>query len=482
MPMVTERPARKGDALRFARWSALTYIVTVPLTSHFAVAFAPHDFSRLTQFAVLLLCAGCCVVRSTDHKCAANASPLALAGGSILALAFASTLMAPDIEHAFRELSLVLGLIGIVFVVAAAEFKAEIQPLLGVAAGGAATYSVLVLAIATVVTVSGATIARAELFFGYDNYRFFNHVQTVCLPLLAIATTLDSGKRTTASIAWIGLVTGLALLMISGARATSLGLLVGVAAAFMVSRKDARRLATHVFAALLVAGPIYTALLLVPSVFNGASLPGDSIAGTSSDALSNGRAYLWRLAFQYIEESPWLGIGPMHYAHYANTKAAHPHNVYLQLAAEWGIPVLLSCLVLTLWGLHRLSSAIKSCADQEQRMVGIGLLTACVAVMVDGVFSGNFVMPMAQMWIAIVVGASIAWTRSHRLSRARQEPASSARHWVLVASTALLVSQVWLVWSVLPEASQLSKHLEHVSKDLSQSPRATPRLWSDGWF
>lgn len=475
-------PSRYGDCLnRFARWSVVTYIVAVPLTSHIAGAVAPHDFARIGQLVIFLLCASCYALSNASGTRRVFGNPShAWVGASLLILGALSVLLAPSIKHASRELALVMGLSCVVLVIATAESRIELLRMLHVAVSGAAAYCLLVLAIAIATVVNGAPIARTELFFGYDNYRFFNHVQTVCLTLLAMATTIRSGSRTATVIVWIGLVTGLALLMISGGRATSLGLLVGTVAALVVSWKDACRLATNLCVALMLGGLIFAALTPFLDLFGNTSPAGSSMAAPLTDDISNGRSYLWRLALQHIEKSPWFGIGPMHYAHYANTKAAHPHSVYLQLAAEWGVPMLVICLALAAVGLHQISRAIRSCVDQEQRRLGMGLLAACVAVMIDGALSGNFVMPISQMWIALLIGVSIAWIRSQRPPRMRQN--KSSYRMALTASTAILMSQLWLVLSVLPEAIHLRDHLTQTSKNLSQSPRSAARLWSDGWF
>ena len=42
-----------------------------------------------------------------------------------------------------------------------------------------------------------------------------------------------------------------------------------------------------------------------------------------------------------FQNSPWHGVGPMHYAAEVKGKAAHPHNIYLQMLAELGGPAVL---------------------------------------------------------------------------------------------------------------------------------------------
>lgn len=66
---------------------------------------------------------------------------------------------------------------------------------------------------------------------------------------------------------------------------------------------------------------------------------------------SGGRLYLWRCAFNEIKSSPLTGHGPMAYqAHYGT----YPHNLFLELAADFGLPAMLAVLVFGLYVLLRL--------------------------------------------------------------------------------------------------------------------------------
>lgn len=66
---------------------------------------------------------------------------------------------------------------------------------------------------------------------------------------------------------------------------------------------------------------------------------------------SGGRLYLWRCAFNEIKESPLTGHGPMAYqAHYGT----YPHNLFLELAADFGLPAMLAVLVFGLYVLLHL--------------------------------------------------------------------------------------------------------------------------------
>lgn len=231
-----------------------------------------------------------------------------------------------------------------------------------------------------------------------------------------------------------------------------------------------------------IAGVLYASLFIALPWLTGASsralVPG-GMAGLQSD---HSRIFLWRLAVEFVVQAPWLGIGPMHYAHYLNPKAAHPHSVYLQVAAEWGLPMLAGLLALAAWGVWRMATTIRECTNPERAAMGVGLFTTVTAIAIDGVFSGNFVMPVSQAWIAVAVGGAIGWTRSN--GPFQSGVGRTSTRWRVGASFAVLalVSQAWLWWSVGPEVADLTAHLDQVGRDISKSFTACPRFWSNGWF
>lgn len=183
-----------------------------------------------------------------------------------------------------------------------------------------------------------------------------------------------------------------------------------------------------------------------------------------------------------MEQSPWLGIGPMHYAHYPNLKAAHPHNIYLQTAAEWGLPMLLLVIGLGVSALRNLALAIRRCPQAQQRDCGVGLFLACIAIAVDGLFSGNFVMPVSQVWIAFTFGWALAWVARQRTTEPGVRVEGGGKISLQrVAVLGLLVSQLWLAWSVWPEARHLDEHVKQVM-DQAPNTKMHPRFWWHGWF
>ncbi len=459
--------------------SVAAYLLLVPLGAVTFGGIGGHDLARVTQLALGLACAlAVLLVRWRDATAIATRYLLilALCGG----LAILSMRQAAVPTMAARQLALLAGLVAVAGVVTGlhcAEGK-----VVHIAAAASSIYVAVILLVIAMAFLNGSRLNRAELFVGYDNYRFFNHVQSAALPLAVLAMTVAPRGGWLRRVAWFSAFGGFALLFAAAGRGTLVGIAIGAAVIGAVfgraSFATLRSLAVAAALGLLLFALLFWLLPLLTGITPEFS---EGYYGARLGSIE-ARFFLWRIAQTYIEQSPWLGIGPMHYAHIHNPEAAHPHNVYLQIAAEWGVPMLLLLVGAGIWTLRGLVRAVRRCQDERQRDCGVGLVLACVAIAVDGLFSGNFVMPVSQVWIAFTFGWAMAWMASQRSTVEPVPPVG--RQWIgarRIALLALLASQLWLVWSVWPEVRRLD---EHINETLERFPNATmnPRFWSHGWF
>ncbi len=472
------------------RVAVLLFLVLIPGISVWSSSLQAHDFARVAQVVLAMVCAACVAAR-VRHRQYLRITPLGLAMAVLFVPALTCVLVAPNAAMAAREMTLLLGLVSVALVVAsgtATSNEAGDDLLAATVSTAAALYAALVLMALLISFAHAAPVTRMSVFVGYNNYRIFSHVQTAMVPLLAIAVGRSFQRGVFKCLAWFGLTMGFALMVFSEGRATMLGVVTGALLSLLLFRRAALPSLRNLSVGAVIGLVLYTGLfVLLPSFGNSAvdMVAPQGVAGLESD---HSRFFLWKLALADILESPWLGIGPMHYAHFVNGKAAHPHNIYLQVAAEWGVPMLLGLMAASGWGLWRLSRAVGACNDPEKRKVGIGLFIALVAIAVDGVFSGNFVMPVSQVWIAVVIGWAVAWTRAQSPVPTNHSVPSTPsmrrppRGFGVGVAVILCASQVVLFISIWPELRHLDAHLKHVNQTLSHEDSHKPRFWSDGGF
>lgn len=451
-------------------WALAGYLILVPLL---APAFASaHNMARAAQAGLLLLCAVGLLVGAT-----LPAGPWPARYGLVcLALALAACAGAERLLPALRELALDVGLLGLALFVRRAVHVHGARWLVVAAVVAWALYGALFVIVACLAFVTERVPNGWMLVVGFDSPRFANHVQTVAIPLLAAATSAREAAPRLRLAAWWALVLSFVVLTLSFGRASMLALLLAGGLAAVLFGAEGRRQVLHLLLAACVGALIYGLVFVyLPDLTQGETASGP-LRDSMSMTADHSRFALWRLAASYVEAHPWLGIGPMHFAHHVNPIGAHPHNIYLQLASEAGVPLTLMLVLGALVGLLRAARCIRAGQTGGDRSFSIGLFLACVAAAVDGAFSGNFVMPLSQVWIAGAAGALAglcvtpgAWADTPR-PRAR---------WPVLLLTAV---QLWLAAATWVEARHEVPRLGEPVKTNAAQGVWWPRYWLDGWF
>lgn len=468
-----------------ASWSVLTYVAIMPWATVFVPNLTGHDSARIAEVLVCTTCGLCLAYRLWDVGtiwCYNGNSLLSgrrvLAPIAIGALAIVSTAFAPVAARAAQELLLVLGLVAVSLVIAADHSDVKIRLIARAIVAGTITYNALTFLILCGTLLQGYSVDMENLALGYVNRRFFNHVQTVALPLLATILHQRTLPRYEAAVAWVALITGFAILVLSGGRGTLLALVGATILSPLWLGRLAWPTVRPLAVGLFVGTIIYLAIFILLAGSIGAT-GAPNFAQRLHDS-SPARQYLWSLSIDYLFASPWVGTGPMHFAYAPNLKAAHPHNIYLQIAVEWGIPLLLIVLIGGLAWLHRMIRLVRCISRPADRMVGGSLILACVAICIDGLVSGNFVMPVSQVWIAICFGMAAQWARS--VAGPRESPPKQL-NWLRARFVGATLALAMLIQStlLLQDIVRLEEILNQ-SKAISISERRCPRFWGDGWI
>lgn len=337
-----------------------------------------------------------------------------------------------------------------------------------------AAYAAMVLLLYLTSLASGALLDARAFIIGFANPRFLNHVQTVAVPLLWVVAVSDNERRWR----WLAAAAAMAQIALTAltlARATLLAWLVALAVLTLLRE---RRISRHGW--LSLASGLAGALLLfvvLPGVLDLAWRP--SFASPAGLSTAHSRDLLWAAAMDQFLNAPWLGQGPMHFAALPNPTAAHPHNIYLQLAAELGLPaaVLLMGLLLTplARGIRRLRGAKASAP------LLAGALAAVVAALVDGAFSGNFVMPLSQLWIAAAWGlmAGAVGTSGMDVPGPPSSCAPSRTRWVAIL---LVATQMALCAGAAMQVLREPPRMRLDSPVPAAGETYRPRFWLDGWI
>lgn len=469
------------------------YLIAMPLMTAAVESWAPHDVARAAQLWVLGGCALLLLGRlwvAADARDVRWAGATACLGFGIFLLALLAMLRAPVLRAAMLELALYVLLAALVVQLAWAlgrlqSARWDAWRWLSFTLLASSALLAFGIAVRYMAGLAEGSLLRAWLVPGFSNYRFFNHVQTMTLPLLAAAAVWPGLSMRARRWAFGLLALEFCWLLFVGGRATMLALAASAVAVALLYRTLAWRWLRALLAAAVLGALLFALLFVVVPRSLGMQTDfqaADTLTRTANET-GQTRFYLWQIAREDILQSPWLGIGPQHYAHRPNKEAAHPHNVYLQLAAEWGLPMLLAVLLAAAMAFWRWVATVRRSAPEQAGAWGMGLTAAFVGIAVDGMLSGNFVMPNAQMWMALAFAMALVYARQWAGGSADAGSGFLVRaSWLRFAGSMLLAfALMGLGRGVWPEVLDVPAHVQGVRKQVPNDVN-NPRIWSHGWF
>jgi O-antigen ligase len=485
MPYFSTASLPKSQPLSAWTGLACTLVLMCGLLLNFLAADG-HDRQRCVEL-VLLAFGAAAALRGRGAALASVSVPVRLSLAGFFALGLASALAAWSPRHALYEWSSLLMLVMLAFAVCGEVARTGsdgLQRIFHFVGAACLLYSLRVLLIYGAALANGFPIDMHGLAIGFSNVRFLNHAQTALLPLLVLlCLQAPAGSRLRRT--WFVLAAfWWALLFVSEARASVLALAAGCGAAFVSRRGQARGFLKRMGLTALAGVAIYLVLFIFLPMLAGLKPIGsvaNVVARTAADPASH-REYLWGLAWELISAHPWLGAGPLHFAHYGADlqTGAHPHDWIMQIGAEWGVPALLCVVSLIGFGTRALlrSAARIAPGDRPNQQLLAAFVVAIAAILVDGLFSGVLVMPQSRLAIVLVVGCAAGWVRSLDV-RARPAPAP-LRHGIAVLA---LLGAAVLAWSLAPNLAArvrgepLTRAEQQVNAGLHW-----PRMWEAGYF
>lgn len=425
------------------------FIVIAPNVGIYYGHLRSYDVWRTLQIALLVALAVACVILpvvSGMVSTAVGAFPrnagLLLAGAAGIGLI--SAVFASRPPYAVREVAL-FALLFLMVLCAAAAAR-----LLGARFDRAAAYTCSVSALLyliiffTVLRVDpwGTASSTANPFIGFANPRFFGHLESVVLPLLAIALLDPRPPGILSRIGvWVAAVGWWTLALISGSRAPLLALVLATGAAVVIFRHQALPWLKVQCVALALGTVAYA---VAPGLPISAKLGVASVVARGTSG--SNRLLIWEHALELIRGAPLLGVGPAHFSFHRvpfsaigwKESPAHPHNIVLQFMSEWGVSAALALAAVSCWGLWGWTRSRRNePAGAEDGVAKVALTVSLFALTVHSFLDGMAVMPLPQTFGAAVIG----WALGVHLRDVGIAPAPArTRHMVRIGAFAALVA------------------------------------------
>lgn len=472
-------------------------MVLGPLASFFTLTNSGyHDDQRALQLLCLLMGAALAILNLWHGKSmlASVEKPVAWLLLIFFVLGLFSSMVAYSTKYALYEWAS-LGLMFMLAWLVANELAGNpvyfLDKVLVVAGLGCAVYVFRVALVYIWELQSGNQLQALELIVGFDNRRFFNHVQTTSLPLLGLLTlrSVQQGSSARNMVrCWWGLLSlWWMLLFLSTGRGTLMGVFIGMLMAIFWRGRLAWPWCRVMLGSAMTGLVAYGVFFMLVPVLMGLQSFGflNEIVERSIEDPSGSRGGLWRRAMEMVVTHPLLGVGPLHFAHYGQdvNNGAHPHSWILQIASEWGVPALLclsAAIFISFKKLLNSGDAIESTDVKNQAILTVWLAMG-IAILVDGLVSGLIVMPSSQLWIVMYMGCAWGWVSAFEYKNdnfKKTDISIKMRAFFIVLIFLMLLS---VGKGVLPEIIDLQGH-EAKELELHPGMHLNARIWSYGYF
>lgn len=260
--------------------------------------------------------------------------------------------------------------------------------------------TIFITAIATIKVIIGIYVTSqlgggiAAIAASFSNHRHFAEFFIAAEGFLAFFL-LSNEKKSTSFLAAIPLTSASIIVHMGAGRASGLALLASSAAFIYLHRRHRSR------SAVIMALSSLTGWLITSQLF-----PMNSLESSILRQGDSGRLQLWSAAIDGWLESPFFGVGPMHFASIPNDIAAHPHNAALQILCEWGLISLcfIAIFFIAWWRRVFITRPSKGALSSP---AAAAAAAALVGLLLSSMFGGVFVVPAVEFLFFILLGLTI---------------------------------------------------------------------------
>lgn len=410
--------------------------------------------------------------------------PTSIAVVIALVLGLVSTLLAPSLPLAANDwghtLLWIVGLIGLTAAMASPALRRM-------------TRGILVLVLLAVIAqflISLSTALRAgdgkllaQWWVMFSNPRFVSQILIWTVPLACVLRLPDSSRW--ASVSQLASMVmgcfGFMLMFWVGGRGALIGSVGASILCLLLSRRTppGKSAGWRVMSCFGLGALLY---FTAPWLLDRLGLS----AGFGEVLLRSGlsaRDVLWARSLAEIAAHPLLGMGPGHYAvdETANwVMQAHPHNLVLQWASEWGLAAAAAFSFAWAGLLLRFGQKVATNDASEfngdQTAYGQALFISVVAASFLALFDGVLVMPWSILLGTLVCSLSIHWVMSRPTAPSPFRPAPLAPLWMGAYVVALVTATATTAlggWAIRP-----CFYLGYPPPEKIMDPR----FWVDGEF
>ena len=303
--------------------------------------------------------------------------------------------------------------------------------------------------------------------------RFYNHLQTFSIPLIAALPFVFGSSRKLKLIAVVLIGLQWCLILVSGGRGSVVSLIAAFSLAALLFPSNRRAwLSIHVAGLILGVAIFFAALESNQSVSPGGGQFVSQSIGRPM-AHTTGRTFMWEISWHQAVNQPWLGVGPARFAcEYYPSIIAHPHNFPVTIMAEWGFPALVLIMLVSAWlGWGLIVKCRQNLDGRASSDILVAMLScSIIAATVHALVSGVLIMPASQVMTVLVGG----WAFGRFNIAVPQAPANRLTT-SLTLTTAIALAALVSVFS-LSEIQKIGLRTQYQNTQITLEPR----YWQSG--
>ena len=321
----------------------------------------------------------------------------------------------------------------------------------------------------------GKRFSWVSPFLEFANVRFFSQYQAYTLLLVTSIVSLIPLSKALRTVVYVLAANFWAMQWMLGGRAVWAGVVVALLGILVFGRRKSLRWLREQLLLITAGGLICYVFVSVTASMPGATaIPNKlSVMDARTESVSE-RTIMARSAIDMITTEPLTGVGPGQFGlHYSATPGAHPHNVVLQLLSEYGLIAGLAGVgvlaLLAMFALKKLRYESGAGFDP----VTVALCAGLVTGLVDALFSGNLIMPHAQIALCVISGWLLG--RERQLSYDRTGNTMFLRVEKIVVICAVVISAILV-------AKLSAEYLNVLRAMPGWLPERYPHFWQYGRF
>jgi len=303
--------------------------------------------------------------------------------------------------------------------------------------------------------------------------RFYNHLQTFSIPLIAALPFVFGPSRKLKAVAVTLIGLQWFLLLVSGGRGSVVSLTAAFTLVALLIPSNRRAWLSIQFAGLVLGVVIFFGAMQVNQLVSsdGRQFVSQSIGRPM--AHTSGRSHMWQISWHQVLAEPMLGTGPSRFSCDLSPKTvAHAHSFPVTIMAEWGFPafilIMLVCIRLG-WGLIFKCRKLQT-GDARTDILIAMLGCSIIAGTIHALVSGVLIMPASQVMAVLICGWALG-----RLSVSKTLKPTGNKAAVLILATALVTAALVSNFSF----GELKK-MDLRTRQQSTQILMAPRYWQSG--